>query len=124
MSAAEREILSYEREQADDFNRRDLQALLKQYEDDFVGFSSTKYDRIKGRTALKRTFLHYLDQSPKLRYIIKQPRVQVYGNAAVVTFYWTVELSRDHKVQGRGTHVFVKKGKQWQIAHEHFSKSH
>jgi ketosteroid isomerase-like protein len=124
MNPAEREILRLEREQAGDFNHRDLEALLNQFQDNFVGFSSTKYERIAGRPALKRTFQHYLDQSPQLRYSIKQARVQMFGNAAVVSFYWTVELSPKKKIQGRGTHVFVKRGKQWQIVHEHFSRSH
>jgi ketosteroid isomerase-like protein len=124
MNAAEREILRLEREQAGDFNRRDMEALLNQFQNNFVGFSSTKYDRIAGRAALKRTFEHYLDQSPQLRYSIKQPRVQMFGNTAVVSFYWTVDLSPRKKIQGRGTHVFVKHGKNWQIAHEHFSRSH
>ena len=124
MKPAEREILRLEREQTADFNGRDLGALLKQYEQDFVGFSSTRYDRITGRSALKRTFQHYLDQSPQLRYSIKQPRIQVFGTTAVVSFYWNVELSPKKRIQGRGTHVFVKRGKQWQIAHEHFSRSH
>jgi ketosteroid isomerase-like protein len=126
-AAAEREILRLEREQAGDFNRRDMEALLNQFQNNFVGFSSTKYDRIAGRAALKRTFEHYLDQSPQLRYSIKQPRVQMFGNTAVVSFYWTVDLSSKKskkKIQGRGTHVFVRRGKQWQIAHEHFSRSH
>ena len=124
MNPAEREILRLEREQTANFNGRDLEALLKQYQQDFVGFSSTRYERIAGRSALKRTFQHYLDQSPQLRYSIKQVRVQVFGNTAVVSFYWNVELSPKKRIHGRGTHVFVKRGKQWQIAHEHFSRSH
>jgi len=123
MSQAQ-EILKLEREQAADFNSRNLKALLAQFSSAFVGFSSTRYERIAGRTALKRTFQHYLDQSPELRYSIRQPRVQVFGSAAVVSFYWTVELSPGHKVEGRGSHVFVKHGKNWSIVHEHFSRSH
>src|SRR5581483_9454193 len=118
MTSAEREILRLEREQADDFNRRDLQALLSQFQDRFVGFTSTKYDRIAGRAALKRTFQHYLDQSPELRYSISQAKIQMLGNTAVVSFYWTVVLSPKHRVQGRGTHVFFKRAKNWQIVHE------
>ncbi|MFZ3211942.1 MAG: nuclear transport factor 2 family protein [Terriglobales bacterium] len=124
MTRAEQEILGLEREQASDFKRRDMKALLAQFGSDFVGFSSTRYERIAGRTALKRTFDHYLDQSPQLRYRIRQPRVQVFGGTAVASFYWTVELAPGHKVEGRGSHVFVKRGKSWSIVHEHFSRSH
>jgi len=124
MTRAQQEILGLEREQASDFNRRDMKALLAQFSSEFVGFSSTRYERIAGRTALKRTFEHYLDQSPQLRYSIRQARVQVFGGTAVASFYWTVELAPGHKVEGRGSHVFVKRGKSWSVVHEHFSRSH
>ena len=124
MTREKQEILGLERQQASDFNSRDLKALLAQFGSDFVGFSSTRYERIAGRTALKRTFEHYLDQSPQLNYSIRQPRVQVFGSAAVVSFYWTVELAPGHKIEGRGSHVFAKHGKKWSVVHEHFSRSH
>ncbi|MFB3815389.1 MAG: nuclear transport factor 2 family protein [Terriglobales bacterium] len=124
MTAVEREILRMEREQAASFNRRDLDAILNQFAPGFVGFSSTRHDRISGRTALKKTFLHYLGQSPKVRYRVGQVRVQVFDGTAVASFYWTVELSRGRKVEGRGSHVLVKRGGTWQIVHEHFSRAH
>jgi ketosteroid isomerase-like protein len=124
MKPAEREILRLEHQQVEDFNRRDLKALLDQFSSAFVGFSSTRYNRIAGRAALKKTFQHYLDQSPRIRYRISQPRVQVHDGTAIATFYWTVELAPGHKVQGRGSHVYAKSGRRWAIVHEHFSRSH
>jgi len=124
MTPTEREILRLERQQVSDFNRRDLKALVDQFASNFVGFSSTRYERIAGRAALKKTFQHYLDQSPQLRYSISQPRVQVFDGTAIATFYWTVELMPEHKVQGRGSHVFTKRGRRWTVVHEHFSRSH
>ena len=124
MTSVEREILRMERQQVADFNRRDLDALVQQFETGFVGFSSTRYKRIAGRAALKKTFQHYLDQSPRVRYRIAQPRVQVWDETAVVSFYWVVQLSPGHKVQGRGSHVLVRLGDRWRIVHEHFSRSH
>jgi ketosteroid isomerase-like protein len=124
MTAAEREILRLERQQVSAFNGRNLDALLEQFAPGFVGFSSTRFARIAGRPALRKTFEHYLDQSPRLRYRITQPRVQVCDGTAVATFYWTVQLSPRQKIQGRGSHVFVKQRGRWSIVHEHFSRSH
>jgi len=124
MTATEREILRLERQQVADFNRRDLKALLDQFASSFVGFSSTRYERIAGRAALKKTFEHYLDQSPRLRYAISEPRVQVFDETAIASFYWTVKLGPRHHVQGRGSHVFTKRAGRWAIVHEHFSRSH
>lgn len=124
MATAKREILRLEREQVDHFNRRQLAAILSQFGPGFVGFSSTRHERIAGRAALKKTFEHYWRQSPRVRYGITQPRVQVFGPAAVASFYWTVELGRGRRIRGRGSHVFVKRGRKWGIAHEHFSRAH
>jgi ketosteroid isomerase-like protein len=124
MTSAAREILRLERQQVSAFNGRNLKALLDQFASGFVGFSSTRYERIAGRAALKKTFEHYLDQSPQLRYLIARPRVQLFDKTAVVSFYWTVELSPGQNVQGRGSRVFVKHGGRWLIVHEHFSRSH
>ncbi len=124
MTMVEREILRLERQQAAYFNHRELEAILEQFEPGFVGFSSTRHKRIAGRAALKRTFEHYWDQSPRVRYRIAEPRVQVFDGTAVVSFYWVVELSPKHRIAGRGSHVFIKHGNEWRIAHEHFSRSH
>ena len=122
MTPAQRQILRLERRQVADFNRRDLKAVVQQFAPGFVGFSSTRHKRIAGRTALKKTFQHYLRQSPRVRYNISQPRVQLFGATAVASFYWTVALTPRRRVHGRGTHVFVKRGRQWQVVHEHFSR--
>jgi len=124
MATPEREILRLEQQQVADFNRRNLKAILQQFDSSFVGFSSTGHERIAGRAALKRTFEHYWDVSPRVRYRIAEPRVQFFDGTAVVSFYWTVELSPKHRIEGRGSHVFIKRGGQWRIAHEHFSRSH
>lgn len=118
------EILRMEREQVRRFNRGQVDAIVKQFDPRFVGFSSTRHERITGLAALHRTFFYYLHKSPKLRYRIAQPRVQQMGDAAVATFYWTVHLGPRHKIDGRGTHVFARRGKVWRIVHEHFSRAH
>jgi ketosteroid isomerase-like protein len=123
MTAAQRTILQLERQQEKDFNRRRVPAILKQFAPEFVGFSSTRHERIAGRAALGKTFQHYLNQSPQVRYRIAQLRVQVFGNAAVASFYWTVTLGK-RSVRGRGSHVFERRGRQWRIVHEHFSRAH
>lgn len=124
MTAVQRQILQIERQQEKDFNRRRIPAILKQFAPRFVGFSSTRHARIAGRAALRKTFQHYLRQAPRVRYRLAQPRVQVFGNAAVASFYWTVSLGGRRAVRGRGSHVFVRQGKQWRIVHEHFSRAH
>ena len=90
----------------------------------FVGFSSTTHGRIRGIAALARTFHYYLNRAPKMTYRIAQPHVHVSGDTAVATFYWTVGLGKGRTVRGRGTHVFARKGRNWRVVHEHFSRAH
>jgi len=55
---------------------------------------------------------------------VQQPQVQVNGGVAMATFYWEVDLGRGRRIHGSGTHVFVRRGKDWRVVHEHFSLEH
>jgi ketosteroid isomerase-like protein len=118
------EILHLEREQVRAINRGDVRGALKLFDRGFVGFSSTKHQRIRGLEALRKTFDYYLKQAPKLSYHMENPHVSANNGTAVATFYWSVQLGRGHKIHGRGTHVFAKQGKEWKVVHEHFSRAH
>jgi ketosteroid isomerase-like protein len=128
------EILHLEREQVRAINRGDVRSALKLFDRGFVGFSSTKHQRIRGLGALRKTFEYYLKRAPKLAYHMEQPHVSVSGGTAVAMFYWSVQLGRGRpgrttgtqkarKIHGRGTHVFAKQGKEWKVVHEHFSRA-
>lgn len=122
--AVAREIIRREREQARAFNRGDVRGALKMFARTFVGFSSTRHKRIRGLSALAETFRYYRRRAPKPVYSIEQPLVQAQGDTAVATFYWKVKLGRGRNVRGRGTHVFARRGKDWRVVHEHFSRAH
>src|SRR5712692_7459710 len=92
--AIRRKILQAEREHARAFNRGDVRGALRMFHKDFVGFSSTRHERIRGLSALKKTFLYYLKRAPKMFYRIEQPHVHASGSTAVATFYWTVAWAR------------------------------
>src|SRR5215471_6511988 len=119
-----KKILETEREQARAINRGDIRGAVKMFHRNFVGFSSTRHGRIRGLGALQKTFHYYLRRAPKMTYQIEQPQVHLSGPIAVATFYWTVGLGKGRRVRGRGTHVFVRAGKDWRVVHEHFSRAH
>lgn len=120
----QQQILRLEREQAAAISQGDLRGATRMFDKTFVGFSSTMHARIRGLAALGKTFQHYWKRAPKMTYRIEQPRVHVTGDTAVATFYWTVRLGAGRTVRGRGTHVFARKGKEWRVVHEHFSRAH
>ncbi|HEV8385722.1 MAG TPA: nuclear transport factor 2 family protein [Candidatus Acidoferrales bacterium] len=123
-NTVQQHILRLESEQAAAINRRDLRGSLAMFDGNFVGFSSTKHERIRGLTALGKTFQHYWQRSPKMTYRVEDLRVLVSGRAAVATFYWSVGLGARRTIHGRGTHVFTRKGNSWRVVHEHFSRAH
>src|SRR5260370_41029902 len=94
------QILHLEREQVRAINRGDLRGALKRFDRGFVGFSSTKHQRIRGLWALRKTFDYYLKQAPKLAYHVEQPHVSVSGGTAVAAFDWKVQLGRGQSYTG------------------------
>jgi len=120
-------ILGLEEAQAKAFNEGRVADILDFFHPDFVGFSSTKHDRITGLQALRETFEYYLHSADKIEYHISDPAVHLYGDMAIVTFYWVVALHSKANVQeikGRGSHVYVQQNDAWKIVHEHFSRAH
>lgn len=127
MATAVQSILTIEKEMVRDFNGGKITRLLSHFHPGVVGFSSTRQDRIAGRSAMQKTFDYFRHASSSIKYAVAKPRVQVFGDAAVATFYWTVSLGAGrprHTIRGRGSHVFVRQRGRWWIVHEHFSRAH
>ena len=121
------EIIDLEEKQVAAFNAGNIDKILTFFYPDVVGFSSTRHERIAGLQALRKTFEYYLHEAEKLEYTISEPTVQVFGDTAILTFYWLVKLvsgAQQQEVRGRGSHVYARMDGQWKIVHEHFSRAH
>ena|SRR6516165_4259768 len=127
MASVLQEILEVENAMVREFNAGDVQSVLAHFHPRVIGFSSTQQERVSGLGAMKRTFNYYRQASSHMRYRIAEPKVQLFGDTAVATFYWTVELGKGrprHLIKGRGSHVLAREGGRWLIVHEHFSRAH
>ena len=128
MDDIQKEIVNIEKSIVKSFNERNIKQILAYFSKDFVGFSSTKHERVPNLTQLKKTFLHYLDEGDEVIYAIQNLKVKIYGEAALSTFYWTVQLKKGKRkpklINGRGSHVFLMLDEGWSIVHEHYSKAH
>ena len=127
MEGIKQEILRLEEGLVAAFNAGDIDTVLTAFDPDLTGFSSTQHMRLASLNELRKTFEYYLSQSSKIDYIISDPQLDIYENTAVITFYWAVRMRNGKKrkpIEGRGTHVFVKKDTGWKIVHEHFSRAH
>jgi ketosteroid isomerase-like protein len=127
MDEIQKEVAEIEKSIVKLFNEEKVKEILTHFDKEFIGFSSTQHDRITNLTQLKKTFLHYLDEGDEVKYHIKNLRVKIYGEAALSTFYWTVDIKKKKKVKsidGRGSHIFLLEDVGWRIVHEHYSKAH
>ena len=127
MNAIAPRIIDLEEAQVAAFNNDHIEEIITFFHPEFVGFSSTKHERIAGLQALYETFEFYSNEADKLEYEIDQPTVQVAGDSAVITFYWAVTIHKNQKTQtvkGRGSHVYIQTDGDWKIIHEHFSRAH
>ena len=127
MDDIQKEIVEIEKSITKLFNQKNIKEILQYFNPDFIGFSSTKHNRVTSLGQLRKTFLHYLDEGEELTYSIKNLKVIIYGEAALSTFYWNVELKKKKRVKnidGRGSHVFLVGESGWKIVHEHYSKAH
>lgn len=127
MASALGEILNVEKSMVREFNAGNMEGVLSHFHPRVIGFSSTRRERVSGLAAMKKTFDYYHQASSHMKYRIAEPKVQLFGDTAIATFYWTVELGRGrprHSIQGRGSHVLTRQSGKWLIVHEHFSRAH
>ena len=128
MDEIQKEIVNIEKSIVKLFNEKKIKEIPNHFSKNFVGFSSTKHERLTNLTQLKKTFHHYLEEADSLVYNISNLKVKIYGEAALSTFYWTVELKKGKRkpklINGRGSHVFLMLDEGWSIVHEHYSKAH
>ena len=127
MDAVQKDVAHVERAIVKLFNARDIKGILNYFSTNFVGFSSARHERLTSLTLLKKTFLHYLEEGEEVKYAIKNLKINIYGECALSSFYWTVEIIKRKKsklINGRGSHVFLMTEHGWRIVHEHYSKAH
>jgi len=109
-----------------EFNAGNMESVLSHFHPRVIGFSSTQQERVSGLGGMKKTFNYYRQASTHMKYQIVQPKVQLFGDTAIATFHWTVELGKGrprHLIKGRGSHVLTHQDGKWLIVHEHFSRA-
>ena len=93
----------------------------------FNDTATTEIYTLSLHDALPISFHFYLKEADHLEYHMISPIIKILDEkVAIATFYWLVILMNGktrREIQGRGTHVFLKKEEGWKIIHEHFSRS-
>jgi ketosteroid isomerase-like protein len=125
-SEAEKELLAVENRITAAYLSKNLEAFFQDSEEKLSAFHASNPYRIDDRQQIYdalKTF--YKDSSPTGLYKL-QPRVQIYGDAAVVTYHFVetggAENNKLYAYDGKQTDVFVRKNGRWTLVHFHSSR--
>lgn len=113
-------IVGMERAALNRWGRGDPDGFLEISDPDVVYFDPFQAKRIDGKGELARLYDSLRGQIHVDRYELLNPKVQVAGDAAVLTFNY---VSFDGEAQSRWncTEVYARRGEDWRIVQTHWS---
>jgi ketosteroid isomerase-like protein len=117
-------VIQVERAAWEALKSKDLNALSDYFSENASRFSQGQAYRTSGRADLLRELENWISQGELRSYQMLDPQVEVVGDTAVLTYYFTVAEVRggkDYKRAGKVSLVFVKQGGKWRVLHEHVS---
>jgi ketosteroid isomerase-like protein len=121
----EKELLDIEDKMTAAYVSKNLAAYLQYMDPAVSAFHASNPYRIDDRQVVQDALtVFYKSTNPTGLYKL-QPRVQLYGDTAVVTYHFVetaTEGTRDYSFEGKQTDVFVKKQGKWMLIHFHSSQ--
>ena len=98
---------------------------LKNYfHKDMVAITATDRERLEGKEACFTSWINFTKAAKIHHWNELEPRIQIYGNTAVVTYYFDMSFDmggQTVKLGGRDMFVFVKEGGKWLVVADQFS---
>jgi hypothetical protein len=130
MADIETELLSAERAVLDRWLQADTAAYGRRFDEDATYFDTYAPARIDGRDALERHLGGIAQSMRQLlasrgkqaldRHEMLRPRVQQFGDVAILTYDWVAHFDADSQAW-RATVVYRRDGDDWRVAHAHWS---
>ena len=118
--ATSREILALERKAMDGFQAGNPDPCLALMDPEISYFHVVTDKRIDGLPALKTLFDAYRGRPLFDSYELADPKVQMMGDTAVLTYILVRHLGSD-TTRWNATEVYQRKGNGWRIIHSHWS---
>jgi len=98
---------------------------LKNYfHKDMVAITATDRERLEGKEACFTSWNNFAKAAKIHHWNELEPRIQIYGNTAVVTYYFDMSFDMGGqavKLGGRDMFVFVNEGGKWLAVADQFS---
>jgi ketosteroid isomerase-like protein len=121
---ADQEIIALERSALDKWAQSDTGGYVDISADDITWFDFTPGEqlRIDGLQAVRNYLKPFIGNIPPHTYDLVNPKVQMYGNTAVLTFHWKGSLTDGTPLDGyKVTAVYNWKDGEWRQVHAHWS---
>ena len=121
---ADEEIIALERSALDKWSQGNAHGYIDIGADDVTWFDFTpgKQLRIEGLEAFRNYMASLAGQVPLHTYDIVNPKVQIYGNTAILTFHWKASTIDGKALEGwKATSVYHWKNGKWSMVHNHWS---
>ena len=104
----------------DCWTKSDATSLSSFFHKDMVAITPTDRERREGREACVAGWVGFAQMAKINRWVESDPQIQLYGNTAIVTYYFDMEFEMGGQainMGGRDMFVFVKEdGKWWAVA--------
>jgi hypothetical protein len=98
--------------------------LIGYFHPNMVAITATDRERLEGREACVAGWKHFAQAARIHHWRELEPRIQVYGHTAVVTYYFDMSFDMGGQtvmLGGRDMFVFVKEGGKWLAVADQFS---
>jgi ketosteroid isomerase-like protein len=124
-SNAEKEVMEIEEKMTAAYLSRNAEVFVQYLDPELTAFHASNPYRIDSREVFQDAMgIFFKNASPKGLYKF-QPRVQVNGETAIVTYHFLEtggEGPKAYSYNGKETDVFVKKQGKWLMVHFHSSR--
>jgi putative oxidoreductase len=123
------EVVAAERALWASFQRGDANGMFEMLDQNFTAFSGSMPDRMETRDAEREHLLKFLNElkGRLVEYRMINPRVQRFGDTAVLTYLFSTTVSvlgTTETRTGKQTSVWVKTRGEWRQVHYHYDYDH
>lgn len=125
-SGGEKELLDVENRITAAYLKKDVETFLGGSDEQLSAFHASNPYRLDDRQSIENALRTFYKYSTSTGLYKVQPRVQLYGDCAVVTYHFIetgeAEGGKLYAYEGKQTDVFVKKQGKWTLVHFHSSR--
>jgi uncharacterized protein (TIGR02246 family) len=123
-TSAEEEILALEHSALEKWAQGDTTGYVEIGRDDVTWFDFAEGEqlRLEGLAAFREYLEPLAGQIPPHKYDMLNPKLQLYGDAAILTFHWKGTLPDGSQLpRWKATSVYHRKDGKWRQVHGHWS---